>query len=63
MTPQQVRSRVAAIDPADEDAAHAAEDLIWQDTLAAIAAGAHKPRQLAKEALATALLDFPRYCA
>lgn len=63
MTPNQVRDRVHAINPDDPEAAHADEDAIRVDVLAAIAAGAPDPAGLAAAALETQRLNFPRYYA
>lgn len=65
LTPADVRKRVKAIAAMrhDDEGAHAAEDELHRDVLAAIAAGAAKPEVLAREAMATRNIDFARWCA
>lgn len=64
MNPQQIRARVAGIrdNTHDDESAHASEDELHQDVLAAIADGADNPAALAREALATRGIDFARWC-
>lgn len=47
----------------DPEAAHALEDDLWEDVLRAIAAGADEPEKLAREALLTQEVKFPRWYA
>lgn len=47
----------------DYEAAHGEEDALHRDVLAAIAEGTGTAAGLAKEALRTTELDFPRPCA
>jgi hypothetical protein len=47
----------------DSEAAHAAEDDLWQDVLEAIRDGAENPGELAAIALRTADMEFPRWYA
>ena len=47
--------------PSREAWAHAAEDALHQDVLAAIAAGAPNPAELAAAALATTEIKFSRW--
>ena len=64
--PQPVSERVAARKVAmagDPEAAHAAEDALWADVLAAIAGGHSNASLLAKEALKTSAIEFARWCA
>lgn len=62
---QDVRKRVEQIRSMSNDyeAAHAEEDVLYRDVLEAIAAGDRNARALAKEALQTKKIEFPRYCA
>lgn len=47
----------------DAKAAHAAEDRLWHEVLAAIAGGGRDARLLAKIAMATKAIHFDRWCA
>ena len=64
---ESVRAEVAHIEAiaGDWDAAHSAEDSLHQSVLAAIANGEHddSAADLAREALKTGDIAFPRYCA
>lgn len=63
MTPEEIRARVAAIDASDPEAAHGDEDDIRSGVLEAIAEGHPDPAAIAKAALETRGLDFPRWYA
>jgi hypothetical protein len=65
MTPDDVKSRVAAIEAesGDNETAHCDEDALYQAVLLAIAEGAAEPRELAREALKTSELTFTRWYA
>lgn len=59
----QVRERVKRIaDIAhDDEAAHSAEDQLYEDVLKRIANGCTEPEKLAREALKTKKFDFGRW--
>lgn len=59
-----VKRQVAAIEgeAGDESRAHDHEDVLHQAVLAAIATGAPNAPELAREALKTCAVNFPRYC-
>lgn len=63
MTEEDVRRRVADIDEIADlpERAHREEDRLYCDVLEAIAAGADKPADLARAALAARQLDMDRY--
>jgi hypothetical protein len=65
MTKNEVKQRVKDIkDNADDyESAHSMEDDLYQDVLNAIAEGAEDAVGLAKEALKTTKINFPRHCA
>jgi len=65
MTKNEVKKRVKDIkDSADDyESAHSMEDDLYQDVLNAIAEGAEDAAVLAKEALKTTKINFPRYCS
>lgn len=65
ITVRQVRERVEALrrSHGDPEAAHLDEDTLHKEVLQAIASGHFLPQQLAMEVLATADIDFPRWCA
>ena len=65
LTVDVVRSRVASIAKigGDPECAHSSEDTLRDDVLEAIAAGAPNAQELAREALKTNDLTFPRWCA
>lgn len=65
MTPQDVRGRVieVATQVQDPEAAHSDEDKLLADVLQAIADGADDPSALAREALRSLEIRFPRWCA
>lgn len=65
MTPDEAKKRVAYIRDVmgDYEAAHAAEDDLRAEVLAAIASGSPHAAELARIALETEQMDFPRYCA
>ena len=65
MDPSDVKERVAVIEDmmGDFEAAHGAEDSLFEDVLRAIANGTNKPKELAAEALKSKLIDFGRHCA
>lgn len=65
VTPDDVRFRVAEIAAMadDPEAAHGFEDSLWSEVLRAIAKGADDPAGLARAALETLELDFPRWRA
>jgi len=65
MTPDDIRARIVvirawAIDHEEYDKAHQAESDLWRDVLAAIAGGVDQPAELAKAALESGYVDFPR---
>ena len=47
----------------DPEIAHSREDELFQKVLKAIANGVDNPQELAKEALKSTKLDFPRWCS
>lgn len=65
MTVEEVLSLVAEIASVADDAevAHDREDGLWASVLTAIADGSADPAGLARAALKTQDLDFPRWCA
>ena len=65
MTPDEVHAKVQHIATLanDAEAAHGAEDDLWQDVLTAIKDGAPEAADLASEALKTREIDFPRWYA
>lgn len=65
MTCADIDKRIKAIEAIESDyeAAHAMEDVLWRDVLAAIASGEPNPVALAGEALRTTQLRFPRHAA
>ncbi|MDB5452405.1 MAG: hypothetical protein JWO33_983 [Caulobacteraceae bacterium] len=65
MTVDDIRSRVVvvrvwAIDHEELEKAHKEEAKIWEDVLQAIADGAGQPAELAKAALETRYVKYPR---
>lgn len=48
---------------ADPESAHSHEDSLHQDVLQAIADGCPEPERLARAALRTLKMKFPRWCA
>lgn len=66
LTVQEVVERVSEIakeGATDPERAHANEDGLYADVLLAIVEGATNPIDLARAALATGELDFPRWFA
>jgi hypothetical protein len=66
MTLDEVRAEVERIKAiaGDDEAAHAAEDDLWEKVLRTIASGyGDKPSSLAAAALETKSIDFARWCA
>jgi len=65
MTPQDIADRVNHINDlrGDDEAAHGAEDDLYEAVLQAIANGAENPAQLATIALGTKSINFNRWCA
>lgn len=63
MTVEEVRARVEAIDTSDSECAHADEDDLYKDVLAAIRDGAEDAPALAREALRVAEFNFSRWYA
>lgn len=68
MTPQEVRERVAEIRKVCDDAerAHSLEDALHQRVLNVIGygrLGIKEQRALAREAMKTTKIEFPRYAA
>lgn len=66
MTPEEIHTRIAAINPGDPETAHSEEGDIHYDALTAIADDESAPqhvRNLALASMATVELDFPRWCA
>ncbi len=66
MNADQVRQRIATIaDTAgDPEVAHSHEDALYLDLLTAIAKGeCDDPQACAREAVKSAEMDFPRWCA
>ena len=63
----EVRARIAEIEDCAPDAekAHSLEDSLREDVLVAIAKARNleAARALAREALKTSAMDFPRWCA
>jgi hypothetical protein len=65
MTVDDIRARVTvvrawAIDQEEYEKAHKAEVELWRDVLAAIADGAQPAAELAKAALESRFVDYPR---
>jgi hypothetical protein len=66
MTVDEIKKRIAAIEAmkADDEAAHGAEDELYQDVLYAIAGGrCDDARACANEVLKTKEIEFSRWCA
>lgn len=66
MTVDEVEAEVARIREMrlDDEAAHSAEDRLWENVLRTIASGyGDKPSSLAAAALKTIEVDFARWCA
>jgi hypothetical protein len=66
MTIVEIRFQVEQIQTMagrDDEKAHGMEDALWQDVLRAIAKGSRKSRVLAREALKTLQIKFPRHCS
>jgi hypothetical protein len=66
MTIEEIRKKVQTIKDmkSDPEAAHGAEDSLYQDLLEAIAASqVENPAEAAKEALYAQSIEFPRWCA
>lgn len=67
MNVERVRARIADIAKeaknGDSERAHSREDKLFEDVLQAIADGCEAPSVLAREALESIKLDFPRWCA
>lgn len=65
MTPDEVIKRVAEIAACcdDPEGAHGMEDDLYEDILRGIVAGDADVASIAKEALKTKEIDFPRWCA
>jgi hypothetical protein len=66
MTIEEIRKKVQSIKDMknDPEAAHGAEDALYQGLLESIAAGqVQNPAEAAKEALYAQNIDFPRWCA
>lgn len=55
--------RIRAVADDDYEAAHGYEDDLFRDVLEAIAKGASDPRKLARAALKSTVIEFPRVCA
>jgi len=65
MTVDDIRARIVvvrawAIDHEEYEKAHKAEADLWRDVLAAIAEGAAPAADLARAALETRFVDYPR---
>ena len=66
MTNNEVKQRVKNIKDCSRDdyeAAHSMEDTLHQDVLQVISDGAENAVELAKAALKTKKIEFPRYCS
>jgi hypothetical protein len=66
MTIEEIRKKVQRIKDmrGDPEAAHGAEDSLYQSLLEAIADGqVENPAEAAKEALYAQNIEFPRWCA
>lgn len=66
MTVADVQERVEEIEAVTDDPedAHIKEDLLWEEVLEAIASGVgDPPADLARVALATREIRFPRWCS
>lgn len=66
MTVDEVEAEVARIRELrwDDEAAHSAEDNLWEKVLRLIASGeTDTPAELAAAALKTQTVDFARWCA
>lgn len=66
LTIEDVEAEVARIQEMrfDDEAAHSAEDRLWENVLRTIASGyGAKPSALARAALKTTEIDFARWCA
>lgn len=65
MTKSEVKKRVKDIKESagDYESAHSMEDDLYLDVLNAIADGAKDAAELAKEAIKTTKINFPRHCA
>ena len=62
---EYIRDRVKTIEEmaGDYEIAHSAERQLYLDALHAIASGATKPHEIAREALKAEKIQFPRYTA
>lgn len=47
----------------DPEMAHEKEDDLYLAVLGQVIAGNHQSKEMAKEALKTQMIDFPRWCA
>lgn len=67
MTLAEIHQRIATIRSSvnDPEAAHDEEDDLWRRVLEAIASGEHEgsPQDLARAALQSREINFPRWCA
>lgn len=65
MNTKQIKAKVAEIEACKDDPekAHALEDDLYMEVLQAIRDGAMNPDELAREALESSFIDFPRWCA
>lgn len=55
--------QIKAIAGRDDEAAHSMEDELFIDVLKAIAKGSRQAKALAREALKSKALQFPRHCS
>lgn len=63
ITVEYIKKEISDIRELDPESAHSSEDDLHQDVLKAIANGATNPAELAREALKSLKLDFPRWYA
>jgi hypothetical protein len=66
MTVEEVEAEVARIRAiaGDDEAAHGAEDDLWENVLRSIASGeTTQPAEIAAAALKTKTIEFARWCA
>lgn len=65
MNIEQIKEQIKLIKgvAGDPEAAHSYEDALYEQVLQTIAKGAKNAPELAKEALKTTKIKFPRWCA
>jgi hypothetical protein len=59
----RVQTKIKVTAGRDDEAAHSMEDDLFKDVLMAIAKGSKKAQALAREALKSVKIEFPRHCS